>query len=110
MKSIRSFLLAIAAVSLCVSTVFCQEKNVSKKINGTVSQVAFAQSFIVVTCELGYLKFKVPDDTVIIGGKNKIDLSDIRPEDSVTVRYDEDADGTKMAVEIRDSSYRDRYF
>ncbi|MGE5308031.1 MAG: hypothetical protein ACM3OC_03005 [Deltaproteobacteria bacterium] len=70
-----------------------------KWITGTVSQVAFAKSFLLVITEKGYLKFDVKDDeTVIRIGGEKADLSEIDPEDSVRIQYYSPKPGQYTAV------------
>ena len=80
------------------------EKPAIKKMFGTVAQVEFVQGFIMVTGEAGYVIVKVPDNTSISRGTEKIDLDEIDPGDSVIVQYYSPKPGEYVAVSIRDST------
>ncbi len=80
-----------------------------RRISGTVSQVGFAFSFIVVICEEGYLTFHVTDETAIIRDRRKASLDEIDPEDAVTVQYRVDEEGRRIALSIRDSTSKRSY-
>ena len=75
-----------------------------KRLSGTVSQIAFAQGYMVVNVdELGYIKVYVPEATSISRGFESIDISGIGLEDSVIVNYKVE-NGDNIAVMIRDST------
>ncbi|MDD5730985.1 MAG: hypothetical protein PHN57_07670 [Candidatus Omnitrophica bacterium] len=108
-------IVSICALSLALQTgspCFCQdnqeqakeEKPQIKTMSGTVAQVAFVKSFIMVTSELGYLIISVPEGIPISRGKEKIDLDGIDAGDSVIVKYYSPEPGKYIAVSIRDST------
>ena len=75
-----------------------------KRLSGTVSQIEFAQGYMVVNVdELGYIKVYVPESATISRGFESIDISGVGLEDSVIVHYKID-DGKNIAVMIRDST------
>jgi len=66
--------------------------------------VGFAESFIVVYGELGYIRFQITEETQFTRGTKKIDLSDVKTEDSVTVQYYSPEPGKYVAVAVRVSA------
>jgi hypothetical protein len=75
-----------------------------KRLSGTVSQIAFAQGYIVVNVdELGYIKVYVPETASVSRGFESIDISGIGLEDSVIVHYKVE-DDMNIAVMVRDST------
>lgn len=75
-----------------------------KRLFGTVAKVEFVMSYIVVTCDFGYVTIQVKDDTTISRDKGEIALDEIDPEDSVIVHYYNPEPGKYVAVSIRDST------
>ena len=105
-------ILAAAALAACsVRAGYCQDNTTGtapakpelKWINGSVSQVEFVKSFLLVNTELGYLTFTVDDKTSISIGPDKVDLSDIQPEDSVRIQYYSPEPGQYIAVSVTET-------
>jgi hypothetical protein len=74
-----------------------------KRITGTVAKVSFVFSTLVLTCELGYLTFKVTDDTDIIRGPSEIGLEEIKTGETITIQYSQPYPSEYIAVYIRAS-------
>ncbi len=77
-----------------------------KRLSGTVAQVKFAESMLVVqTDESGYITIDVPDNTPIMRGSRKVKLDDIDTGDSVTLQCFYNATSDQLeALSIRDST------
>ncbi|MFA5118998.1 MAG: hypothetical protein WC695_09170 [Candidatus Omnitrophota bacterium] len=105
----KIIVLAVVCVLTAVYPAYCQEKEQqsqveTKRLSGSVAQVGFAESFIVVYGELGYTRFQITPETQFTRGTKKIDLSDIRTEDSVMVQYYSSEPGKYVAVTVRASA------
>ena len=74
-----------------------------KMTSGTVAQVGFVESFLMVATPEGYLNFTVTDKTSILIGPEKASLSDIKPEDTVRIQYYSPEPGKYVAVAITES-------
>ncbi len=103
----------IVLTAVCVLTavypVYSQEKEQQsqveiKRLSGSVSQVGFAESFIVVYGELGYIRLQITPETQFTRGTKKIDLSYVKTEDSVLVQYYSPEPGKYVAVSVRVSA------
>lgn len=74
-----------------------------KRITGTVAKVSFVFSTIMLTCDLGYITFKVPDDTAIIRGGREIKIEEIKTGETITIQYSKPSPSEYVAVYIRAS-------
>ncbi|HOU36845.1 MAG TPA: hypothetical protein PK562_06205 [Candidatus Omnitrophota bacterium] len=74
-----------------------------KRITGTVAKVSFVFSTIMLTCELGYITFKVPDDTTIVRGGREIKIEEIKTGETITIQYSQPSPSEYVAVYIRAS-------
>jgi hypothetical protein len=100
-----------AVIAMGIGTGYAQEnvtnstegKPVLKWISGSVAQVAFVKSFLMVITELGYITFNVTDDTSIMMGSDKTDLTGIDTEDMVRIQYFCPEPGKYTAVSISKS-------
>ncbi|HOW43331.1 MAG TPA: hypothetical protein P5110_02430 [Candidatus Omnitrophota bacterium] len=75
-----------------------------KRMTGTVAKVSFVNSEIMITGELGYITFRVPDNISIMRGSKEIDLEDIEPGETVMVQYENPEPGKYIAVFLRAST------
>lgn len=79
-----------------------------KRITGTVAKISFVFSTLMLTSELGYVTFKVPEDATIMRGPNDIGLEEIRAGETITIQYRHPYPSEYIAVYIRASEeYRD---
>jgi hypothetical protein len=101
--AIFAFIPAVVNPGYCKEQPKDEPKDV-KRLFGTVAKVEFVMSYIVVTCDFGYLTISVTGDTVISRDKGEIALDEIDPEDSVIVYYYSPEPGKYVAVSIRDST------
>jgi len=74
-----------------------------KRITGTVAKVSFVFSTIMLACDLGYITFNVPYDTLIMRGANKIKIEEIKPEETISIQYIQPSPSEYVAVYIRAS-------
>lgn len=98
-----AFIPAVITPGYC-KTQSKEEPHDIKRLFGTVAKVEFVMSYIVVTCDFGYITINVTDDTTISRDKGEIALDEIDPEDSVIVHYYCPEPGKYVAVSIRDST------
>jgi|WetSurMetagenome_2_1015567.scaffolds.fasta_scaffold742757_1 hypothetical protein len=112
-KNLKIITLACAVMFLArAAAVYCQENQTTapsikapelKWLYGTVSQVEFVKSFLLVTTDKGYLTIEITDKTSISIGPQKASLDDIQPEDSVRVQYYCPEPGRYVAVAVSES-------
>jgi hypothetical protein len=111
-KNAKILILLLTIIFLTLAaTSYSQENGTSSQQNspelkwmyGSVAQVAFAKSFIVVFSDQGYLTLKVTDDTKIFIGSEKVGLEDIKTEDSVRCQYFCTEPGKCVAAMISES-------
>jgi hypothetical protein len=101
--ALLTFLPAAITAGHCKEQAKEESKDV-KRLFGTVAKVEFVMSYIVVTCDFGYVTIFVTDDTTISRDKGEIALDEIDLEDSVIVHYYSPEPGKYVAVSIRDST------
>ena len=75
----------------------------TQRVTGTVAKVSFVFSTIMISCELGYVTFSVPDNTTIMRGPQEIGLEGIKTEETVTIQYRHPSPSEYVAVFIRAS-------
>jgi hypothetical protein len=111
----RSKIILLTALTVMIHplarSAFCQENQTSSQASqpeykwmyGNVAQVGFAQGFILVFSDKGYINLKVLDNTTISIGPKKVGLESIKTEDSVRVQYYSPEPGKYIAVSISES-------
>ena len=115
MTNITKKLLSIAFVGavvglLATTAVFAQDDVVAEEastVSGTVSAVDVEASTIAVTypvegeeATVASTSFKVTEDTAIMAGEEKMELSAIEEGEAVTVEYSVDEDSNNIAKAI----------
>jgi hypothetical protein len=107
MSKNKMFLLILFILVFVPCLVYCQELSGDRKtqtIDGSVTQVDFVGSTVLVNTLAGQLPFTVSDDTVIKRGTDKIGLEDIDVGDPVTIEFSSPSAGTYIAVAIIDNN------
>lgn len=116
-KYLKVILLGALAITLPVITPGHAQENLTapsvntpelKWMYGTVAQLSFVKSFLLLFNDMGYLTVTVPDNaTILINGK-KAGLDEIRTEDSVRIQYYCPAPGKYVAVTISETKDTNR--
>jgi preprotein translocase subunit YajC len=93
---------------VCVATLaYCQEIAANRQIttiSGTLSEVDFVGSTIVVDTGGEQVELSVPDDVMITAGSEKLGLVDLGETDPVTVEYYSPSSDQHIAVSIVDNN------
>jgi hypothetical protein len=100
-------LLGKASYSQENQTIATEKPPELKWMYGSVAKVAFTEGVIVVFSDQGYSTFKVTDSTAISIGPKKVDLDDIKTEDSVRVQYYCSEPKKCVAISISESKKED---
>jgi hypothetical protein len=111
-KNSKIFLLLLTTIFLALAAKSYSQENQTipqqnppelKWMYGSVAKVAFTSGYIVVFSDLGYMTFKVTDNTAISIGPKIVGLDEIKTEDSVRVQYYCSEAGKCVAVSISES-------
>ena len=103
----KMIIIALLAVALMVTFAYGQEKTVNSQIstvNGTLTNVDFVGSNIVVKTSNEQMTFSVPKDAIITRGMEKLGIEDLEETDSVTIQYYSLSPGQYSVVSIVDNN------
>jgi len=111
MFKMKTFIFALITAIVVPACAYCQtgtENRQVANISGTISEIDFAGSTIVVEKAVNdQMTFSVPDDAVITAGTEVLGFDDLAESDPVVVQYYSPSPGKYVAVSIEDDNVFD---
>lgn len=103
----KTIIITLLTLACTATFAYCQEKTANRQIstiNGTLTNVDFVGSTIVVKTNNEQITFSVPTDAIITRGMEKLGIEDLEETDSVTIQYYSPSTGQYSVVSIVDNN------
>jgi hypothetical protein len=107
MLSNKTIIFALLIVAGMATFAYCQEKAENRQIStisGTLTNIDFVSSTIVLKTDNEQMTLSVPDDAIITKGAEKLGIEGLGETDSVTVQYYSSAPGQYSVASIVDNN------